>query len=85
MRRSIVRMCFPHEVVCDFYKAVIGSIPPLTKLRQTLNLSFDHLSAKEQPNPPGRDSHTSVVVRRRVEIVYMCHAAGNLVVYSSCI
>ena len=36
MLRSIVRMYFPDEVVCDFFKAVVGSIPPLTKLRQTL-------------------------------------------------
>ena len=44
-----MRMYFPYAFVCDFLKATIGSIPSLTRLRQTLNLSFSHLSAKQPP------------------------------------
>lgn len=44
-----MRMYLPYDFVCDFLKAVTGSIPLLTRLRQTLNLSFGHLSAKQLP------------------------------------
>ena len=55
-------MYFPYEFVCDLLKAVIGSIPPLTRLRHTLNLPMVHLYAKKSANPPARDSETSVVI-----------------------
>lgn len=57
-----MRMYFPYEFVCDLLKAVIGSIPPLTRLRHTLNLPIVHLYAKKSANPPARDSETSVVI-----------------------
>ena len=44
-----MRVYFPYDFVCDLLKAVIGSIPSLTRLRQTLNLFIGHLSAKQAP------------------------------------
>ena len=44
-----MRVYFPYDFVCDLLKAVIGSIPSLTRLRQILNLSIGHVSAKQAP------------------------------------